>query len=96
MKKFEGKMIQEVLDHRLSIGSPHLYVGDTWVVKIWANNPKGDRELLAEHDTKVKATGNVHDHAAIAKCYEWLHSVRDKYSKDDIEEIKKTLFGEVK
>lgn len=87
MKKFKGVDILEVWDFRLSVGSPVLHAGGkTWVVQIWKNDPgTEDRVLLEEHDTEIKTTGNVYDYAAIIKCYEWLHSVREKYSRDHIE-----------
>ena len=90
MSKYEGKNILEVWDFRLSNGSPVLYAdGDTWIVKVHAINPGNKRcVVLEEHDTKIPTTGNIHDEAAIAACYEWLRSVRDKHSRDHIEERK--------
>lgn len=83
MKEINGIDIREVWDFRLSIASPILYVdGDTWVVKIYANDGGG---LLEEHDTGVESTGDVHDTNGTKACFEWLYSVRDKYSRDHIE-----------
>lgn len=87
MPKIQGKDILEVWDFRLSLGSPILYNnGPTWVVRIWANEPGEEkRRLLEEHDTGIPSDGDPHDHEAIAACYEWLRSVRDKYSRPHIE-----------
>lgn len=89
-KIFTGQFIREVWDWRLSIGNPILYAdGDTWVVRIWANQPaNGERELLEEYVTDIPTDGGIHDHAAIAECYKWLYSMRDKYARDNIEDLK--------
>lgn len=89
-KKFKGKNILEVWDFRLSKGSPILYSnGPTWVVKIWANNPgKKNKVLRDQFDTGISTKNGVHDCSAIARCYEWLASVRDQHSKDNIEDRK--------
>ena len=84
MTKHKGEAIREVWDWRLSTACPMLFnSGDTWVVKIMANDGSG---VLEEHDTG-HPTGehNPHDTKAIAKCYDWLRTVRDKYSRDHIE-----------
>lgn len=95
MKTFEGEFIREVWDFRLSSAVPTLYnTGDTWTVEIHAkNNPDYDpkhperiAEPLEVHDTGIStADGNINNREAIKKCYEWLYSVRDKYSLDHIE-----------
>ena len=83
MTQHAGVNILEVWDWRLSIGAPMLFnKGKTWVVKIMANDGSG---VLDEHDTGVKTTGNNFDYVAIAACYDWLRTVRDKYSRDHIE-----------
>jgi hypothetical protein len=88
-KKFKGKFIREVWDFRLSKGCPYLYCDDQfWTIRIWANKPMGKRQMLKEHVTDIPATGNPHDEAAIALCYQWLYSVRDDFARDDIDEIK--------
>ena len=88
-KEFNGKNILEVWDWRLSRGNPILYnSGETWVVRIWANKPKdGEKELLEEWDSgfEVRREFGAYDFEAIKKCYAWLHSVRDRYSRDHIE-----------
>ncbi len=86
MAKHAGEEIREVWDFRLSRACPMLYnSGDTWVVKIHCNKTG---ELLDEHDsgmpTVVDGVRNNHDCAAIAKCYDWLRSVRDDYERDNI------------
>lgn len=86
--KHEGKSIREVWDWRLSRGMPILYnSGDTWIVKITANDGSG---VLEEYDTGIltkdkNGKTDNHDAKAIAACYDWLRSVRDKYSRDHIE-----------
>lgn len=84
MTKHKGEHIREVWDWRLSNACPMLFNGgETWVVKITANDGSG---VLEEHDTGYP-TGeyNPHDKKAVAKCYDWLRTVRDKYSRDHIE-----------
>lgn len=86
-KVFEGINILEVWDFRLSIGSPILYAdSEFWKVVIYANDP-GDQEriILDEHVTDVKTIGDPRDPEGVTACYEWLYSVRDKYSRDHIE-----------
>ncbi len=95
------RSILEVWDYRLSTASPMLYCGipagredhfpegtplDKWVVAIYDNgeNPKP----LAVHVTSVGITGGIQDHDGYDACYEWLRSVRDEYSRDDIEDLK--------
>lgn len=92
MKTFKGKYIREVWDWRLSDGNPILHAGfaggNSWVVQIMSNkSPDGQSTLLEQHDTKVLVNikKGVQDPGAVAKCYQWLHSVRDKYSRDHIE-----------
>ena len=96
MKKFQGKHILEVWDFRLSTASPLIRndIGDTWLVQIWANdNPDYDPEdpstlavPLEEHDTGIPVEVGDHQDAEKMKvCYEWLYSVRDKYSREHIE-----------
>jgi len=89
-KDFTGKETLEVWDFRLSIGSPILYANeDTWVVRIWANDPGDEtRKLLEEYATEIPTNGDVHDPEGISACYEWLYSVREKYSRDHVEERK--------
>lgn len=85
--KHKGEDIREVWDWRLSIGNPIQYnSGANWVVKIHANDGSG---VLEEYDTGIKTVDehgkrNSHDTKAVAKCYDWLRSVRDKYSRDHI------------
>ena len=93
-KKFTGKNIREVWDFRLSIGCPNLFnSGETYIGKIFANEPvDGVQEILAEFDTEIKTKGDdgrpANLDAAMVKYYEWLYSIRDKYSRDYIEERK--------
>ena len=83
MTQHAGVEIREVWDFRLSIGSPILFnKGKTWLVKIFANDGSG---VLDEYDTGVKTTGDNFDCAAIAACYDWLRTVRDKFSREHLE-----------
>ena len=83
MTQHAGVEIREVWDFRLSVGSPILFnKGDTWVVQVFANDGGG---VLAEHDTGIKTTGNNFDTDAIAACYDWLRTVRDKFSREHLE-----------
>ena len=97
-KQYEGKFITEVWDYRLSTATPLIdRRGGTWVVKIYAkDNPDYDPSKpetlsapLEEFDTKLPhEPGDERDSAKLSVCYNWLRSVRDKYSRPDIEELK--------
>jgi len=91
MPELKGIYLTEVWDERLSIGNPTLYNnGKTWIVEIMANNvDEHGVEPLETHDTGILCEkGDTLDYVKVAKCYEWLKSVRDKYSKPNIEELK--------
>lgn len=90
MKKILGIDIREVWDFRLSIGSPILYQdGDTWIVRVWANDPGDETKvLLAEHDTGVETNGDPYQSEGVIACFKWLYSVRDEFSRDNIEHRK--------
>jgi len=91
-KQHAGVNILEVWDFRLSKSSPILYdTGEFWRVVINANDGSG---VLDEYITDVKTTGNVHDPVGISACYDWLRTVRDKYSRDHIE-LRKPLVAEI-
>lgn len=97
-KTFEGKNINEVWDFRLSTAVPViLNSGETWIVQIHSkdnpdydpNTPEAIAAPLEEYDTGIPCeVGDAQDPVKVAKCYEWLHSVRDKYARPDIEELK--------
>lgn len=97
-KTFNGLDIREVWDYRLSTAVPQIdRRGGTWVVQVWAKNapdfdptdPSTLAKPLAEHDTGIPATpGDEHDAEKVKACYAWLYSVRDQYSRPDIEELK--------
>jgi len=94
-----SKSILEVWDYRLSIAAPLLYRGgapskkgngegsDNWVVCVYAQD---DRNAPLEyHDTGLlPVEGDIHEGKGIDACYEFLRSVRDKYSRGDIEALK--------
>lgn len=92
MKKFEGKCITEVWDYRLSVGIPQINrTGKTWVVYVFPKTYEDGQKVepLISHDTGIKVEeGDTYDTAKVAKCYEWLYSIRDRYSLPDIEERK--------
>ena len=96
MSKFAGVNIREVWDFRLSTAVPHIDTrGGTWVVNICSrNNPdsvdgKAVQAPLESFDTGIASEkGDSYDPAKVAACYDWLLSVRDKYSLDNIEELK--------
>lgn len=93
---FEGKNILEVWDYRLSTACPMIdRSGGTWVVKIFAKDnldySEGAKPALPleTHDTGIQTKPNdAYDTAKVAKCYEWLLTVRDKYALPNIEELK--------
>lgn len=97
-KEFQGVDIKEVWDFRLSTAVPAIHNGGgTWVVEIWSKiNPDYDptdpstlAKPLEIFDTGIVTTeGDEHDAEKYKVCYEWLYSVRDKYSLPAIEEMK--------
>lgn len=91
-KKFQGLNIKEVWNFRLSSAVPVIdRSSGTWVVYIYSKNNPDDEvaEPLASHDTGIEAVdGDQHDTAKIIPCFEWLYSVRDDYSLENIEELK--------
>lgn len=84
-KKFPGVNIREVWDFRLSYACPYLFnQGETWVVKLIANDsPDNKSNVLAEYDTGVPTSES--GRKGIRACYNWLHRVRDDFSRDHIE-----------
>ena len=89
MSKHKGVNIEEVWDYRLSNATPVLHnSGEFWRVDIHPVRD-GTGEPLESHVTDIPCTkGDTHDPVKIAACYDWLRTVRDKYSRDDIDEIK--------
>lgn len=97
----EGINIREVWDFRLSSAVPGIDTrSGTWVVSIYAKeNPDYDPENpttlalpLETYDTGIKSVeGDEYDTVKVSVCYEWLKSVRDKYSLDNIEELKPSV-----
>ena len=96
MSKFQGINILEVWDYRLSVAKPIIYnSGKTWVVKIYAKKlpdyveGQPPAEPLEIHVTDIPCEKNdAFDVEKIKVCFEWLHTVRDKYSLLNIEELK--------
>ena len=96
MKQFKGKNILEVWDYRLSSAVPILKnTGETWIVEIWSKkNPdyvegKTVSKPLATFDTEIRCQeGDAYDAKKISACYNWLSTVRDKYSLPNIEKLK--------
>ena len=92
------KDIKEVWDYRLSSAVPLIdRASGTWVVKIFAKDnedydPSKQKTMalpLEEFDTGiVYELGDEYDVSKLKPCYEWLLSVRDKYSLPNIEELK--------
>ncbi|MGD2065561.1 MAG: hypothetical protein PVI43_00140 [Candidatus Bathyarchaeota archaeon] len=88
---FNGTHIHEVWDSRLSKAAPTIYnpEGGTWFCRIHAHDGSG---VLAEYDTGIKVVpGDDDDRSAFKEIYAWLHSVRDEFSRDDIDEQKEIL-----
>lgn len=87
MPELKGVNIKEVWDYRLSTAVPTIYnSGKTWSVMI---NAKDNGDLLAVYDTKIPCEhGDAYDHKKVKGCYEWLLTVHDMYSRDNIEELK--------
>lgn len=98
-KTFSGVDIKEVWDFRLSAAHPLLRndIGDTWKVQIWSNDnvdydpadPSTLAKPLEEHDTGIPCEkGDSHDANKVKACFAILYPLRDKYSRDHIEQRK--------
>ncbi len=93
-----GKDILEVWDYRLSTAYPIINnSGPEWIVEIHAKsapdydpeNPDDFAKPLEVFKTGiVSANGDSFDAEKVKICYEWLKTVRDKYSLDNIDELK--------
>ena len=101
MKK--QRFITEVWDYRLSTaqpmnykggipgvdedGNPHAQTG-TWWATVYSQGD--DRSLLEAYDTgvEVKPGGDSDNPEGIDACYDFYRSVRDKYSREDIDDLK--------
>lgn len=98
-----ARSILEVWDYRLSHAEPMNYRGerpvqneagewvrepcDTWVACVYEQGERN--EPLEIHDTGVKVVdGDLHDGKGLDACFKFYRSVRDKYSRDGIEELK--------
>ena len=96
--KIQGKDIREVWDFRLSSAVPQIdRRSGAWVVNIYSKtNPDYDPEdpttlaaPLESHDTGIAfEEGDERDESKVIVCYEWLLTIRDKYTLPDIEERK--------
>ncbi len=98
--------ITEVWDYRLSTAQPINYRGGlpgvddkgepfeftgTWWACVYS---QGDGNAMLEcHDTgvDVKPGGDDKNPEGLDACYDFYRSVRDKYSRDDIEELKEKV-----
>jgi len=93
-----GRDILEVWDYRLSTAYPVINnSGDEWVVEIHdksapdydPDNPDVVASPLDVFKTGIPAVeGDSFDEEKIKPCFEWLKSVRDKYSAPDIDVLK--------
>ena len=97
-----GRSILEVWDYRLSTAQPLNYRGQlptlingawvlvahpNWVACVYAKDERN--EPLECHDTGSPVIdGDLHDGAGLDACFAFYRSVRDKYSRPDIEELK--------
>lgn len=98
MKKFKGVDIKEVWNSRLSTAVPCITRSSgTWVAEVWSkknpdydpSNPDTVAVPIESYDTGIKVEpGDEYDAEKVIACYEWFYSVRDKYSLDNIEELK--------
>ena len=100
MKK---RSILEVWDYRLSHAQPINYRGQipvqnedgewglddhpNWIAVIYSQDD--DPTPLEIHDTGIPLeAGDLHDGPGLDACYKFYRSVRDKYSRENIEELK--------
>ena len=92
-----GRSILEVWDYRLSTAQPMNYRGASdipgvpdstnWIACVYDLGSKN--EPLECHDTGVPVVaGDLHDGAGLDACFAFYRSVRDKYSRPEIEELK--------
>lgn len=95
MPELQGIDIREVWDYRLSTATPLIdRRSGTWVAQVWAKSntdydPANPATPLKEYDTGLLAeSGDQFNADKLKVCYEWFLSVRDEFSRDDIEEIK--------
>lgn len=95
MTAMKYRSILEVWDYRLSTAQPINYRGGcpgkeptgTW----WATvvSQSESNELLEAHDTGVDVVdGDLHDGGGLSACFNFYRTVRDKYSRDGIEDLK--------
>ena len=97
------RTILEVWDYRLSTAEPLNYRGQipveqedgswkledypNWVACVYDQGERG--EPLEIHDTGVPVEkGDLHDGKGLDACFKFYRSVRDNYSREDIEELK--------
>jgi len=89
MPEIQGINTREVFDHYLSTVTPTIYnrgKGDTWVICLDYKDGSGNAET---HVTDILCERNdTYDCEKLKKCFEWIKSVRDKYSIPNIEEAK--------
>lgn len=97
------RSILEVWDYKLSTAIPVNYRGmvpvddgfelsNYW----WACvRCQQTNEILELHNTGTKVVdGDLHDGAGLDACYEFYRSVRDRYAKPDIEQLKPRVAAE--
>ena len=86
-REITGTDVRDAWDWRLSVAQPiNFNSGDTWIVRIIANDGSG---VLEEHDTGIPTVKDgvrdPHDIEAVTACHTWAKSIRDKYSRPHIE-----------
>lgn len=86
---FQGLDIREVWDFRLSEACPYLFnSGEFWVIRIVANDGSG---VLEEIETDIPTVNPPTAQSIVEgqrQCYPILYSIRDKYSRPDIDDLK--------
>ena len=89
MSEIRGENILEVWDYRLSTAVPLIDRRDgTWVVAVYAKN-NNTGEPVESYNTGIESVdGDEYDREKVTVCYEWLLTVRDRYSLPDIEGLK--------
>lgn len=88
MSEIKGIYTKEVWDWKLSTVKPTLYNSgqEFWRIAL-RDNTTG--KVVREHTTDIPCEkGDAYDYSKVAKCFEWLKSVRDEYARPDIEELK--------
>lgn len=87
MSEIKGINTRKVFDHYLSTVTPTIYnSGKFWRIVLDYKDGSGVAEAVETNIPCEK--GDTYDCEKIKCCFEWIKSVRDKYSMPNLEELK--------